>query len=172
MTTKHEKYLKVCSMIRDIIQKSKDLEKVYESELSQVHPIFKKSAANLLHYMAFRSFDIDQLQLELKSLGLPSLSTIESHVMRSLFNLQNILHHLVGFEEVASPKGYVSVKKSNRIMRKNSKLLFGFKSKKRRTRIMVTLPNYAADDQVFVQKLISQGMNCARINCAHDDPEI
>ena len=55
---------------------------------------------------------------------------------------------------------------------KNCKLLFGYKSKKRRTRIMVTLPNSAADDQAFVQKLISLGMNCARINCAHDDPDI
>ena len=172
MTKKQEKYLQVCSIIKDIIQKSRDMEKVHERELAQVHPIFKKSATNLLHYLAFRSFDIDQLQLELKDLGLPSLSTIESHVMRSLFNLQNILHHLLDLEEVASPKGYVSVKKSNRIMGKNNKLLFGYKSKKRRTRIMVTLPSFAADDPVFVQKLVILGMNCARINCAHDGPEI
>jgi len=148
------------------------MEHVYALELSQVHPIFKKSATNLLHYLAFRSFDIDQLQLELKNLGLPTLSTIESHVMRSLYNLQNILHHLLYLEEVVNPKGYVSFKKSNRILRKNNKLLFGYKSKKRRTRIMVTLPRLAADNPKFLKKLVGLGMNCARINCAHDNPEI
>ncbi len=148
------------------------MENVYALELSQVHPIFKRSATNLLHYLAFRSFDIDQLQLELKNLGLPSLSTIESHVMRSLYNLQNILHHLLNLEDVANPKAYVSFKKSNRILRKNNKLLFGYKSKKRRTRIMVTLPSLAADNPKFIQKLVDLGMNCARINCAHDNPDI
>jgi len=167
MTKKQKKYRKVCSTIKDIIQKAKELEKVHESMLEQVHPVFQKSAANLVHYLAFRSFDIDKLQSELENLGLPFLSTIESHVMRSLYNLQNILH----LEDVANPKGYISVKKSRRIMRKNNKLLFGYKSKQRRTRIMVTLPSSAADDKVFVRRLISLGMNCARINCAHDNPE-
>ena len=36
---------------------------------------------------------------------------------------------------------------------------------------MVTLPNTAAEDLDFVRKLLASGMNCARINCAHDDPE-
>ncbi len=171
MTKKQKKYRKVCSTIKDIIQKAKELEKVHESMLEQVHPVFQKSAANLVHYLAFRSFHIDKLQSELENLGLPFLSTIESHVMRSLYNLQNILHHLLGLEDVANPKGYISVKKSRRIMRKNNKLLFGYKSKQRRTRIMVTLPSSAADDKVFVRRLISLGMNCARINCAHDNPE-
>ena len=171
MTKKQKKYHQVCSTIRDIIQKAKELEKVHESMLEQVHPVFQKSAANLVHYLAFRSFNIDKLQSELENLGLPFLSTIESHVMRSLYNLENILHHLLGLEDVANPKGYISVKKSRQIMRKNNKLLFGYKSKQRRTRIMVTLPSSAADDRAFVRKLISLGMNCARINCAHDNPE-
>ena len=171
MTKKQKKYRKVSSTIKDIIQKAKELEKVHENMLEQVHPVFQKSAPNLLHYLAFRSFDIDKLQSELEDLGLPLLSTIESHVMRSLYNLQNILHHLLGLEDVANPKGYISVKKSRRIMRKNNKLLFGYKSKQRRTRIMVTLPGSAADDKVFVRRLIRLGMNCARINCAHDNPE-
>jgi pyruvate kinase len=148
ITKRQKKYLKISAAIEEIIEKCKDLENDYEKELLQVHPVFKKSAANLLHYLAFRSFDIDRLQSDLKNLGLPSLSTIEGHVMRSLYNLQNILHHLLHFEDVANPKGYISVKKSNKIMRKNNKLLFGYKSKKRSTRIMVTLPSLAADDPI------------------------
>lgn len=170
-STKIDKYLSVCASIKDIIQKTKEIEKSYELELAKVHPVFKKSAVNLLHYLAFRTFNIDELQIELKNLGLPSLSSIEGHVMRSLYNLQNILHHLLGLQEVLNPKGYVSVKKSERIMRKNNKLLFGYKSNKRTTRIMVTLPSIAADEPIFVENLISLGMNCARINCAHDNPD-
>ena len=37
---------------------------------------------------------------------------------------------------------------------------------------MVTLPSTAADDYSMVNRLIGLGMNSARINCAHDGPEI
>ena len=37
---------------------------------------------------------------------------------------------------------------------------------------MATLPPEAATEPAFVDKLVAAGMDCARINCAHDDPEI
>jgi hypothetical protein len=40
------------------------------------------------------------------------------------------------------------------------------------SRIMVTLPEKAANNYEFNRKLIFQGMNVARINCAHDNEEI
>jgi len=40
------------------------------------------------------------------------------------------------------------------------------------TRIMVTLPTEAGADPAFVRRLVAAGMNCARINCAHDNPEV
>ncbi len=49
--------------------------------------------------------------------------------------------------------------------------MFGYKSKKRRTRIMVTLPETAAEDRLFISRLMKSGMNSARINCAHDNKE-
>ena len=148
------------------------MENDYATELSQVHPLFKKSATIYCTTWHFVPSILTDFSSDLKNLGLPSLSTIEGHVMRSLYNLQNILHHLLHLEDVANPKGYISVKRSNKIMRKNNKLLFGYKSKKRSTRIMVTLPSLAADDQIYVQRLVSLGMNCARINCAHDHPDV
>ena len=39
----------------------------------------------------------------------------------------------------------------------------------RETRIMVTLPSDAATDPDLVRSLVTAGMNCARINAAHDD---
>jgi pyruvate kinase len=37
---------------------------------------------------------------------------------------------------------------------------------------MVTMPGEAARDYMLVHDLLSHGMNCMRINCAHDTPEI
>ncbi len=37
--------------------------------------------------------------------------------------------------------------------------------------IMVTMPSGAAEDYALVRGLPESGMNCMRINCAHDDPE-
>ena len=39
----------------------------------------------------------------------------------------------------------------------------------RGVRIMVTMPSEAADDYRLVHDLLQQGMDCMRINCAHDD---
>ena len=155
-----------------IINQLYEFEKKYELEISLVSPIYKKSALNLIHYLAFRSFDIASLQNELRDLSLPSLSNIEPHVMKSLIEIKNIISSLNGNPIKVKRKGIVSIKKSKKILNRNTKILFGYKSKKRRTRIMVTLPNTAAEDSVFVNGLMKRGMNSARINCAHDNTEI
>ena len=64
--------------------------------LSSVHPAWRKSADNLLHYLALRHHDIRQLQEELAMLGLSSLGRSESHVMSTLDAVLNVLHHLAG----------------------------------------------------------------------------
>ena len=40
-----------------------------------------------------------------------------------------------------------------------------------RARVMATLPPEAATEPELVDNLVAAGMDCARINCAHDDPE-
>ena len=172
MKTNEERLSLLEKQIDHIIDRLLELEKKYQPRIDQVNPVYKKSALNLVHYLAFRSFDIASLQNELRDLGLPSLSNIEPHVMRSLTSIKNIILKLNGKAGVKKEKRVISVKKSKKILNANTKFLFGYKSKKRRTRIMVTLPNTAADDYSFVHKLLKSGMNCARINCAHDDTEI
>lgn len=156
--------------INEIIEKIREVENNYTQEIEKVHPIYRKSALNLVHYLGFRSFDIDKLQDQLRDLGLPSLSNVEAHVMRSLLTISSILSHLLGNPVREKRKGIVSIKKSKKLLNRNTKLLFGYKSKKRRTRIMVTLPGSAGDDYLFVNHLMNLGMNSARINCAHDNP--
>ncbi|NOG47175.1 MAG: hypothetical protein HND50_18175 [Calditrichaeota bacterium] len=155
----------------EIIKKSLEFEQLYQDDITNVHPDYKASAINLVHYLAFRSFDIASLQAELRELSLPSLSNIEPHVMKSLLSIKKIIEKLNDKETGTTKKGYVTIKKSRKIINKNTKQLLGNKSRKRRTRIMVTLPNTAAEDYGFVHRLLKSGMNCARINCAHDDTE-
>ena len=78
--------------------------------------------------------------------GLPDLAHIEGHVMKSLLVIKTIINHLSGNPIIEKQKGIISIKKSEKLLHKNTQQIFGFKSKKRRTRIMVTLPSSAADD--------------------------
>lgn len=171
MKLKEKKYYSLLERIDAIIETATSLEEQYVEELASVHQAYRKSASNLIHYMALRSHYIVDLQRELRILGLPGLDNVEAHVMRSLLVLKTILNHLTGNAVYAHRKGTISIKGSGKMLNANTKALFGYKSKKRRTRIMVTLPNTAAEDKRFVADLVGLGMNSARINCAHDDPD-
>ena len=170
MKFKERKYHELLEQTDTIINSAKQLEQKYKLELDLVHPNYKKSAENLIHYMALRSFEITPLQQELRAIGLPALDNVEGHVMRSLLALKSVLNHLTGNPKYEHRKGTVSIKRSKKILTTNTRALFGYKSKKRRTRIMVTMPDNAAEDQGFANEIVSLGMNSARINCAHDDP--
>jgi pyruvate kinase len=171
MKFNEKKLERLRSQINTIIDTAENLEDKYHDELKAVHPAYKKSAANLIHYMALRSHFIEDLQQELRFMGLPGLDNVESHVMRSLLALKTILNHLNGKAKYEHRKGTISIKNSRKILNANTRAVFGYKSKKRRTRIMVTIPNTAADNKMLVNRLVDAGMNSARINCAHDNPE-
>lgn len=171
MKFKEKKLERLLNQVNSIIETSEVLENKYKDELKAVHPAYKKSAINLIHYMALRSHYIIELQQELRFMGLPGLDNVESHVMRSLLALKTILNHLNGNSKYEHRKGTASIKNSGKIISANTRALFGYKSKKRRTRIMVTIPNNAAEDKPFVNQLLKAGMNSARINCAHDNPD-
>jgi pyruvate kinase len=172
MKQKGKKFDRLLDQVNAIIDTAEDLEGKYQNEIERVHPAYRKSALNLVHYMALRSHSLTDLQEELRCMGLPGLDNVESHVMRSLLAIKTILNHLSGEPRYAHRKGTIAIRKSRKILTTNTRALFGYKSKKRRTRIMVTLPNTAAKDQQFVNDLVALGMNSARINCAHDNPEI
>ena len=56
-------------------------------------------------------------------------------------------------------------------LEQNSLALFGKKPANRDVRIMVTMPSEAATDYRLVRDLVASGMDCMRINCAHDDED-
>ena len=169
MITQPDKLHAISLQIEEIIEKIREMENNFVEEIDHVSPVYRKSALNLIHYLGLRSFDIDQLQDQLRDLGLPGLSNAESHVMRSLLTIHSILNLYLGKPVIEKRKGIISIKKSKKILNRNTKLLLGYKSKKRRTRIMVTLPGSIGDDYKLVNGLVKSGINSARINCAHDD---
>ena len=162
---------KINAQLTEIIEKATELESAYADKINNVHPVYRRSAQNLVHYLAFRTFEIDELQQQLRDQSLPSLSSIEAHVMDSLLSIKTIINHLLNDQTIEEIPGAVKIHESRKLLKRNTKLLFGYKSKRRLTRIMVTLPSTAADDYTFVQNLIEVGMNSARVNCAHDGPE-
>lgn len=152
------------SMQQETISNSKMLE--------AVHPLYRKSAKNLLHYTAFRQVDLRACQKKLRNLGLTRFANAEGHIYASVYNTNFLLKRLSGETDTAMPKPELSIKKGRRMLTKNTKALLGYRSKGRRVRIMVTMPREAAFDYELVLQMVQQGTNCARINCAHDHAEI
>ncbi len=165
---KEEKIQWLISEISAIIERLEQFEAKTSAELSEVHPNFMKSARNLIHYRALRREDIRPIQKKLANLGLSRLDKPESHVMASLLASKAILEGFLNNEPIKKPKAELTFKKSNRLGKSNAKALLGYRSKGRRTRIMVTLPTAVAYDYQLAHDMIASGMNCARINCAHD----
>lgn len=140
--------------------------------LAAVHPDYQVSARNLLHYLALRQHDIRSLQRRLAEMGLSSLGRSESHCLRNLEAVIAVLKRL-GDAEQTLPRtaGILGVVESERLLEKRILALLGPTPSERQVRIMVTMPSEAADDPILIQDLMTRGMGCMRINCAHDGPE-
>lgn len=132
---------------------------------------FEYSAMNFARYLALRRRDLRPLQSALLVLGLSSLGRSESRVLPNLdaviASLQAICNEKT---RLARPTAEEFFKGEN-ILRQNADLTLGKSPDRRSVRIMVTLPTLAATHYDFVSKLLERGMNCARINCAHDSPD-
>lgn len=133
-------------------------------------PASGKSIANLAHYLALRELDLRPLQEKLSEAGLSSLSSIEPHVFASLKSVLHMLSRALGIStDISSDQLFPDFRESSEILMKNIDTVLGDSHHQRTTRIMVTMPAEAADDIAVVRNLIQEGMDIARINCAHDN---
>lgn len=135
--------------------------------LQNVHPSNIKRAINLIHYLALRTFDIRNLQTDLHSFGLSSLTSSESHIRGQLLSIFQRLNL-----EVETRNDIFNYETGSSSLLKNLKNLFGKKQIKTIPYIMVTFDSCLAYDYLKVEELLLSGMNIARINCAHDDESI
>jgi len=139
--------------------------------LDRVHANYRESARNLVHYLGLRRRDLRPLQLSLARLGLSSLGRAESHVLATVNAVLEILQRLTGTPQpaTATPSGVIDFATGERLLAEHTEALLGPATPGRGVRIMVTMPSEAADDYRLVRDLMQAGMDCMRINCAHDD---
>lgn len=140
--------------------------------LDEVHPNYRDSARNLLHYLALRRRDLRPLQHRLATLGLSSLGRAESHVLATVDAVLEVLHRLAGRSRPSPAETGVDFSGGQRLLTGHTDALLGLATPGRGVRIMVTMPTEAGDDYTLVHDLLKQGMECMRINCAHDDAAV
>jgi len=132
---------------------------------------FSPSALNLAHYLALRRQDLRPLQDRLVEVGLSSFGHGEANVLANLNRVIRLLQFAVGLDdqELEPESGEATEGEAAQLLLQRTEALFGPRSEQRLVRIMVTLPSEAAWNYPLVQALLERGMDCARINCAHDD---
>ena len=153
----------------DLVGLSKDSMDVLE----QVDSSQRESAVNLLHYMALRSRDLRSLQMRLARIGLSSLGRAESHVLSAVDAVLGILHRAVGCEWRSDDPNDASVdlERGRLLLRAHTDAVLGPVPSERGVAIMVTMSREAANDYSLVHHLLEHGMDCMRINCAHDNED-
>ncbi|MBI1372818.1 MAG: pyruvate kinase [Phycisphaera sp.] len=142
------------------------------ARLPDIHETHRRSAMNLLHYVALRRRDIRALQRELAVLGLSSLGRSEPNVMANIVSVSRILHKL---SDIDVPPGRhteppIALGSGRRLLEDRTRALLGPAREGRGVSIMVTMPTEAAESYKLVRELVAGGMDCMRINCAHDGP--
>jgi pyruvate kinase len=139
-----------------------------------LHEAHRRSARNLAHYLALRRHDIRKLQAQLAQIGLSSLGRTESHVLTAVRTVDRVLDVLLGNDSAlpVSSEPAVEMDEGSQLLEGNTKTLLGPPPPGRRVRIMVTMSTDAATDYELVRDLVRNGMDCMRINCAHDNPEL
>ena len=136
--------------------------------LHQLNPSQFYAAKNLLHYLTLRSGDIRDLQNDLHSAGLSSLASAESHIRSQL----QAINQRLGVKYSPDNEEKCTFEWCQANLNEKSNMLFGQKENEYLPSIMVTFDKTFANDYALIKSLIVNGMNVARINCAHDSEDV
>ena len=144
------------------------------ARVAELSPSQQQSAVNLIHYLALRRHELRPLQEQLASLGLSSLGRAESNVLGNIDAVLGILLHLAGRDADRQPLGGTAIdyQAGRRLLDIHTRQLLGAEPPQRSVRIMVTAPTEAAHDYSLMKAMLAGGMDCLRINCAHDDAQL
>ena len=163
----------VAAAIDELLALRKDLialEARFHGALRMVHPAHAASSINLVHYVGLRRHDVRALQQRLASFGMSSLGRSESHVLANIDKVLGLLHRLANLPWMArSAEEPAGIRTATQLLDEHTGALLGHEPAKRSVRIMVTLDRDAASQYGLVRAMVAGGMDCARINCAHDD---
>ncbi|KAK4800012.1 hypothetical protein SAY86_025377 [Trapa natans] len=158
------------------------------SRLALCHRYYVTSAANLIHYLAIKSLDIELLQDDPIGILLLNLQAINSHVLASitegiqLYNYTNLNSLKVHENSLVESDSIESVDKQrngdfaiNAMRRRasfNRERLFGTFHDRRPAHIMATVGVEATQSESLIPDLLNNGTTMFRINCAHGDSNL
>ncbi len=134
----------------------------------------RASVRNLLHYIALRETDLRPLQKSLVSHGMSSLGRCEPWVMGSVSAALRASEALLGRDpdtDREPSESVLSLEEGRALLDRRTDALFGSKPAGRAVRIMVTMPDAAAEDPGFIAGCVRRGMDVLRINTAAGDAD-
>jgi pyruvate kinase len=149
------------------------VELTHADRLARVIEDRRASAKNLLQYLTLRQQDLRSLQEELSNRGLSSLGRCEANVYATLTAVIEILCRLAAHgQPEKSGLAEIDFDQSRQLIDRSTSAMFGPRPAVGGAHIMVTMPSEAADDYGLMCDLVAQGMDCMRVNCAHDDASV
>lgn len=148
------------SMVNEVEKRSSILSEIHTSQLI--------AAKNMLHYLTLRKEDIRALQNDLHSMGLSSLASSESHIRSQL----QAINQRLGKRYKVEDEEICSFEWCQANIAHKSKKLFGERDNDFVPSLMVTFDTSFATNYALIKSLLLNGMNVARINCAHDDEAV
>jgi pyruvate kinase len=161
------------SDLRKLRQDMVAMERQEARTLASIAAPFDLSARNLLHFIAFHRTNHPGLLSALRERGLSSLEGCDGHLAASLGAVIHVLEQLEHQPPLANPEPEgPSHQHSLELLTHHSQALFGSCAQSGARVIMVTLPAEAAHHPTLIHELVEAGMGIARINGAHDGPEI
>jgi pyruvate kinase len=133
------------------------------------------SMHNLARYTALRSRDLRPLQHRLVEAGLSSLGRCEPWVLGSIDSVVRAAAALSGRPQEQSahhgePDDH-GMRRGRALLNERAEMLLGPAPKDRQVRVMVTMPEAAAEDPAFIRTCLEAGMNVMRINTAAGTPD-
>jgi pyruvate kinase len=159
----------VAALVASVAREGDDLARSWSSEHEDA---LSARAQNLGAYLALRRRDITALQMRLAAFGLSSLGRSEGKVRIALEALMATLRRLNGEADAPYPARSAFEAATADLQAETERLFGPPRAEAPRARIMATLPTEAAEDSKLAERLIAAGMDCARINCAHDDAKV
>jgi pyruvate kinase len=158
----------VSLQLEELGSEMRSVEKGFKNTFDSLHRNNQISAANLIHYLVLRRTEIRLAQEYLHKIGLSSLTSCESHV---LSQVNNVLKWLAP-DHPRDLKINCSFEVASKLRQVNRESLLGADTNIARPHIMVTLSAELANDRMQMEELLLAGMTVARINCAHDSPQV
>jgi pyruvate kinase len=159
----------LCFVRDDVAEHGGETARRWQPRISR--EAFRSGALNLAHYLAFRRLDLRPIDPSLAPWGLSPLGRIEAHVMPSLLAIIANLELICRANAETPRPDPADFARGAEALAANTREVLGPAAEGRRTNILVTLSEKAAEDCDHVRQLVRAGMDCARINCAHDGPD-